>query len=144
MSSPIDIIYQKYIQISRTMSRMDYIPAIAAGQIFLLIILYAGGMLMAVYNLPLEGVPLIMHLYGAILVAVLSLIILAAAVRYKNLGIIIISFLNVLSVIIAAFAGSFYFGGIIDISYLLEMGMAFVFALITATGCLIYAIRKGE
>ncbi len=144
MASPIDTIYRKYNEMAKLMSKMDYIPAIASAQILVLLFLYAGGMLMAVYNLPLEGVPLIMHLYGAILVALLSLGLLAAAVRYKDRGIIIISFLNVLSVLFAAFAGSFYFGGIIDVSYLLEMGMGFVLVLITASGCIIYAIRRGE
>jgi len=98
---------------------------------------------LAVYNLPLQGVPLIIHLYGAILVAILSIGLLASAVSYKDKGAIIISILNVLSVLFAAFAGSFYFGGVIDVNYLLQMGMSFVFALITASGCLIYSISKG-
>lgn len=140
----IEMMYEKYIQMSKMMSRMNYMPAIAAGEITILLILYAGGMLLAVYNLSLQGVPLIMHLYGAILVAILSVGLLASAVSYKDKGAIMLSFLNVLSVLLAAFAGSFYFGGVIDVSYLLEMGMGFVFALITASGCLVYSIRRGE
>ncbi|WP_338604361.1 hypothetical protein V6M85_06265 [Sulfolobus tengchongensis] len=139
----IDLMYQKYLEMSKMMSKMNYIPAIASGEIAILLILYAGGMMLAIYNLPLQGVPLIMHLYGAILVAVLSVGLLAAAVSYKDKGAIIISFLNVLSVLFAAFMGSFYFGGFTDVSYLFEMGMGFVFALITASGCLIYGIRRG-
>ncbi|QGA55466.1 hypothetical protein GFS03_00770 [Sulfolobus sp. E5-1-F] len=136
--------YEKYIQISKMMSRMNYMPAIAAGEVAILLVLYAGGMLIAVYNLPLQGIPLIMHLYGGILVAILSVGMLASAVSYKDKGAILISILNVLSILFAAFAGSFYFGGVIDVGYLLQMGMGFVFALITASGCLIYSIRRGE
>ncbi|WP_048050314.1 hypothetical protein [Saccharolobus islandicus] len=140
----IELMYEKYIQISKMMSRMNYMPAIASGEVAILLALYAGGMLLAVYNLPLQGVPLIIHLYGAILVAILSIGLLASAVSYKDNGAIVISILNVLSVLFAAFAGSFYFGGVIDVNYLLQMGMGFVFALITASGCLIYSIRRGE
>ncbi|BDB99305.1 hypothetical protein [Saccharolobus caldissimus] len=143
-NSPIDLLYEKYIKTAQIMSRMNYIPAMAVGEILLLLILYSGGMMLAVFNLPLQGIPLIMHLYGAILVAILALGILAAAVRYKDKGAIIISLLNIISILFAAFAGSFYFGGVIDVTFLLEMGMGFVFAVVTASGCLIYAIRRGE
>ncbi|AHC52113.1 hypothetical protein SUSAZ_09505 [Sulfolobus acidocaldarius SUSAZ] len=143
-TSIFDYMYEKYTQTTKLMSKMNYMPAIAAGEIALLLILYSGGMGLAIYNLPLEGPLLIMHLYGAILVAVLSLGLLAAAVNYRDKGAILISLLNVLSILYAAFEGSFYFGGIVDVSYLMQMGMGFVFAVITASGCLIYAIKRGE
>lgn len=85
-TSIFDYMYEKYMETTRLMSKMNYIPAIASGEIALLLILYSGGMGLAIYNLPLEGPLLIMHLYGAILVAVLSLGLLAAAVNYRDKG----------------------------------------------------------
>jgi hypothetical protein len=143
MGDLIKLMYEKYVYYANLMSKANYTPAIASGEVALLLFLYVGGMGLAVYNLPLEGPLLIVHLYGAILVTVTAFGLLAASFRYGSKGLMLISLLNVIFVLYAAFMGSFYFSGVTDPSYLLAMGMGFVGALFSATGCIIYAIRRG-
>lgn len=125
-----------------TFSRYNYIPTIASIQLLSTLAVYASGMAITIYNLSLSGNEITTHIYGAVAIVVLGLLLFAAAMRTESLMLKSISLFNALFGIIAAFEGLFYFGGYTDPIYALGMGIGFIGVLLTNIGVLFYSIRS--
>lgn len=125
-----------------TFSRYNYIPTIASIQLLSTLAVYAAGMAITIYNLSLSGNEITTHIYGAVAIVVLGLLLFAAAMRTESLMLKSISLFNALFGIIAAFEGLFYFGGYTDPIYALGMGIGFIGVLLTNIGVLFYSIRS--
>lgn len=123
-------------------SRHNYVTGLSILEILTLIGLYSAGMSIPIFNLGLEGSAITAHIYGAITIAILNVLILAAAMRTNELGLKVLSFINVIFVLIAAFEGLFYFGGFIDPSYALGMAIGFVGTLFSGSAVLFYCLSR--
>ncbi|BCS92301.1 MAG: hypothetical protein MjAS7_0909 [Metallosphaera javensis (ex Sakai et al. 2022)] len=121
-------------------ARHNYVTGLSMLEILTLIGLYSAGMGIPIFNLGLAGAAITAHIYGAITVAILSIIILAAAMRTNEIKLKAIALFNVLFVLVAAFEGLFYFGGFVDPSYALGMAVGFVGTLFTTSGLLFYCL----
>ncbi|MEM3319948.1 MAG: hypothetical protein QXD27_05755, partial [Metallosphaera sp.] len=62
-------------------SRHNYVTGLSMLEILTLIGLYSAGMSIPIFNLGLEGSAITAHIYGAITIAILNVLILAAAMR---------------------------------------------------------------
>ncbi|QKR01043.1 hypothetical protein GWK48_06575 [Metallosphaera tengchongensis] len=123
-------------------SRHNYVTGLSMLEVLTLIGLYSAGMSIPIFNLGLQGAAITAHIYGAITIAILGILILAAAMRTNEMGLKFLSLLNVLFILVAAFEGLFYFGGFIDPSYALGMGVGFVGTLFAGTGVLFYCLSR--
>lgn len=133
-----------YYRVTGIFSRFNYVPGLSLIQILSLLPLYGAGMGMAVYRLAFVGVPITVHIYGAIAVTVVSLLLLAAALRTEHNGVRMMGLFNFFFVFLAGFEGLFYFGGNPDPMYAIGMGFGFMGTLFTATGLLFFCIKHGD
>lgn len=121
-------------------AKNNYVTGLSILQLLTLTALYSAGMAIPIFNLGLQGSAITAHIYGAITVAVLSLLILAASWRTSDLRLRVLALFNFLFVLMAAFEGLFYFGGFVDPSYALGMGIGFIGALFSNSALLFYSI----
>ncbi|MCY0859245.1 MAG: hypothetical protein OWQ54_02315 [Sulfolobaceae archaeon] len=130
-----------YGNIVDLLSKYSYTPAVAVIQLISLISVYAAGMEIAIYHLPLIGSAITAHIYSAAIVVILGLLLFAAAMRTDSLMLKSLSLLNALFCVIAAFEGLFYFGGYTFPIYAFGMGIGFLGVLFTNAGVILYAIK---
>ncbi|AWS00571.1 hypothetical protein DFR87_05370 [Metallosphaera hakonensis JCM 8857 = DSM 7519] len=130
----------KVYRLMDLVSRHNYVTGLSMLEILTLIGLYSAGMAIPIFNLGLQGSAITAHIYGAITIAILGILILAAAMRTNELKLKAISLLNVLFILVAAFEGLFYFGGFVDPSYALGMAVGFVGTLFSTSGILFYCL----
>ncbi|BCU66723.1 hypothetical protein HS7_01600 [Sulfolobales archaeon HS-7] len=138
MSSVVEI-YNKTVQ---TLSKQQYLPAIMLLQALFLTSIYAAGMGIDIYYLPLVGAAITAHIYSAIGIAVLALLGLGAGLKSNSLLLKILMIMNAVSVVAAAFFGLIYFGGESYPIFAYGMGLGYIFVLFTCIGGLFYALRK--
>ncbi len=131
-----------YDQVNSVMSKNEYVPAIAALELISLLITYVAGMGIAVYKLPLLGVPITAHIYAAAADVVLVIFLYGAAARSSRLALKVISLIDALCIIGAAFSGLFYFGGFSFPIYALGMGTGFVLGVAVTSFLLFYSVRR--
>ncbi|WP_048098700.1 hypothetical protein [Candidatus Acidianus copahuensis] len=122
-------------------SRNQYTPALAAAELASLIITYFAGMGIAVYRLPLSGIPLTAHIYTAAFDVIFAIALYGSTTRAQNLPLRVLSVLDIFSVLGAAFSGLFYFGGFVEPIYAIGMGTGFVFTIVFTSLILFYAVR---
>ncbi|BCU71000.1 hypothetical protein [Stygiolobus caldivivus] len=120
----------------------NYILMPTLFQLVVLIVLYSAGMAIPIFNLGLVGDAITAHIYGAAIVVILSFFVLGSAMRGNNLKLKALGLLNVLFCIFAAFEGLFYFGGYVDPSYALMMGLGFLGVLFTSSAITVDVIQR--
>uniref|UniRef100_A0A2U9IB65 Uncharacterized protein n=2 Tax=Acidianus brierleyi TaxID=41673 RepID=A0A2U9IB65_9CREN len=131
-----------YNTMASKFSRNQYTPALAAAELACLIITYVAGMGIAIYKLPLLGVPITAHIYAAAFDVIFAISLYGSSTRAGNLPLRVLSVLDILSVLGAAFMGLFYFGGFSIPMYALGMGTGFIFTIVFTSAILFYALRR--
>ncbi|WP_277022874.1 hypothetical protein [Sulfuracidifex metallicus] len=131
-----------YERVNSIMSRNDYTAGIATLELASLLFTYIAGMGIAVYKLPLLGIPITIHIYAAAADVVLAIFLYGSSTRSGNNVLRIVSILDIVSVLGAAFSGLFYFGGFAVPIYALGMGTGFVLGIAFTSFLLFYSIRK--
>ncbi len=131
-----------YDQVNSVMSKNEYVPAISALELASLLFTYVAGMGIAVYKLPLLGVPITVHIYAAAADVILAIFLYGAAARSGRLGLKVVSIIDVLCILGAAFSGLFYFGGFSVPMYALGMGTGFVLGVAVTSFLLFYSMRR--
>ncbi len=131
-----------YNQVNSMMSRNEYVPAISLLELLSLLFTYIAGMGIAVYKLTLSGVPITVHIYAAAVDAVLVIFLYGAAARTSNLVLKVMSIVDILCILGAAFSGLFYFGGFSVPEYALGMGTGFILGLAVTSFLFFYSLRR--
>lgn len=119
-----------------------YTPTLAAAELACLVVIYVAGMMIAIYRLPLQGPIITAHIYAAALAVVFALATYGSATRANNSVLRALAVLNIISVLVGAFEGLFYFGGFTIPDYALGMGIGFGFTVVFASAMMFYSIRK--
>lgn len=131
-----------YNSMAAKFSRNQYTPALAAAELACLVITYVAGMGVAIFKLPLVGGAITAHIYAAAFDVIFAIALYGSSTRAGNLPLRILSVLDILSVLGAAFMGLFYFGGFSIAEYALGMGIGFIFTIVFTSAILFYAMRR--